>query len=70
MEGESQEGHLPADAGCSRAVLFPGVGMERGVREREARAAGSFAREAYVHPAYVAGELPCEGNVRKVVHRQ
>ena len=34
-----------------------------GVRECNPGPAGSIFRDVYVHPAYVSGELPCEGEV-------
>ena len=63
MDRESDETQLPADAGRARPVFTPVFRKMCGVRECKPGLAGSIFREAYVHPAYVSAELPCEREV-------
>ena len=61
MFAESHQREVPADANGAGAVLFPEVlGHVRDVFELELGALGGAGRQAYVHPAGLPAEFPCD----------
>ena len=63
VEGESEETHLPTDAGGSGSVCVPVFGDVCSVGEDQADMVGVYAGKVDVDPADVAGELPCKREV-------